>query len=295
MRKAAVLMISSLVLLLFVGGMLIQSLMVMQRVAAVSDARGRILIKPLGAETFAPLGGAERVKAGDVIQTGSDGQVTLSWIDNSRLRIGPNSVVEVLKCQFNQARRTEQYLFRLSVGQVWVRVLQALTPQDKFEIRTPTATAAVRGTVFSVAVAPDGATTVSVLKGKVTLTGNGQETAVNTGQEARAGANAAGFAGSMTDTSRFDWERNIDIAEPSLQVTAPIFDRIPQGLTTLTVEGIAERHAEVTVNGQPVKLNLKGQFSTDIAIPKDAREFTITVRAVDSKGFEKVVTRRLKR
>jgi hypothetical protein len=295
MRKAAVLMISSLVLLLFVGGMLIQSLLIMQRVAAVSDARGSILIKPRGAATFAPLGGAERVKAGDVIQTGPDGQVTLHWIDNSRLRIGPNSVVEVLKCQFNHARQTEQYLFRLSVGQVWVRVLQALKPQDKFEIRTPTATAAVRGTVFSVAVAPDGTTTVSVLKGKVTLTGSGQETAVNAGQEARASASGSAFSSTMTEASRFDWERNLDIAEPSLQITAPVSDRIPQGLSTLTVEGIAERQSEVTVNGQPVKLSPKGQFSTEIAVPKDAREITITVRAVDPKGFQKVVTRRLER
>jgi len=292
MRKAAVLMISSLVILLFVGGMLIQSLMVLQRVAAVSQASGRILIKPLGAETFAPLGGAERVKAGDVIQTGPDGGLTLNWIDNSRLRIGPNSMVEVLKCQFNQARRSEQYLFKLSVGQVWVRVLQALTQQDKFEIRTPTATAAVRGTVFSVAVAPDGATTVSVLKGNVTLTGDGEEMSVNAGQEASAGHPGGAPAG-MTDTARFDWQRNLDVAEPTLELTSPDFDRVPTGLATVRVEGTAERHAEVTVNGQAVTSNLKGQFAVDLPVPRNVGEFTITVRALDRKGFEKIVTRRL--
>jgi len=295
MRKAAVLMICSFVILLFVGTMLIQSLMVMQRVAAVSEARGRILIKPLGAETFAPLGGAERVKAGDVIQTGADGGLTLNWIDDSRLRIGPNSVVEVLRCQFNQARRTEQYLFRLTVGQVWVRVLQALTQQDKFEIRTPTATAAVRGTVFSVAVAPDGGTTVSVLKGKVTLTGDGQEKSVNEGQQASAGVHTGGSPEEMTESARFDWERNGDIAEPRLQITSPTTGKLAPGARTVTVEGTTERRAQVTVNGQEVKPNLKGSFSVELAVPGDAKDFTITVRAADRKGFEKVVTQHLTR
>ena len=295
MRKAAVVLVCALAVALFVAVGMMQSVMVLQRVAAVSNVRGSVEIRPRGGNAFVNLGDRQRVAAGDVLQTGADSGLILSWIDNSRIRLGPETTMKVLKCQVNKARQSETYLFRLEVGKIWVRVIEALSKTSKFEISTPTATAAVRGTVFSVAVTRDGVTQVSVLDGDVTLKAAGKELRVGEGQQASAGAGISGDVAALTPEEEAAWEQAKDVTKPSLTIAAPASEKLPADGTTLTVRGVAESGAKVTVNGRPVELELGGKFETQVAIPEDADQLDLTVRAEDRKGFSTVVVKRLSR
>lgn len=295
MRKAAFLFICSLTVLLFLGVGLVQSLMVIQRIAAVSDLRGTVTVARQGREPFVPLGDAKNVLAGDVIRTGADGTVTLRWVDNNRVMVLPNTTLQVLKCQFNPARQTDSYLFKLNVGRIWVRVLKALSEQSKFEITTPTATAAVRGTVFSLSVTPEGTTRVTVIKGRVELKTDGRRYAVSAGETAQAGAGQTAGVGQMSPQDEAEWREVSAVAQPGLLVTEPDSERLPPGATSVHVAGVAERGATVRVNGQPVELNLKGAFQTQLPVPEGATTFEITIVAEDSKGFQTVVKKRLRR
>jgi hypothetical protein len=281
--------------LVFVGASLIQSLLIIQRIAAVSDVRGVVKIRHQGENAFLPLGDRTHVKAGDLMQTGDASQATLNWVDGSRIRVGPKTTMQVLKCQVSKATNAESYLFRLDVGDIWVRVLRSLTEQSKFEIRTPTATAGVRGTVFSVSVAPDGGTSVAVYHGKVSVSADGQEVAVAERQVGAVGANRREEVRSLSPAEQAAWEKNEDVARPALTVAEPAGACLPPGATSVVVSGVAERTAKVTVNGQPVELRLKGQFEATVPVPAGATSLDITVRAEDAKGFDTTVFRRLSR
>ena len=295
MRKAAVLFICALALLVFVGASLIQSLLVIQRIAAVSAVQGIVKIRPLGDNAFLPLGARAHVRAGDLLQTGDGGRVTLNWVDGSRVRVGPRSTLEVMRCQINKANDAETYLFKLDVGDIWVRVLRGLTGQSKFEIRTPTATAGVRGTVFSVSVKPDGATSVAVYRGKVALKAGEQELSVTEREVGAVSPSARAEVRSIGAAEQAQWEQNTDVARPELGVSEPAGGKLPAGATEVVVKGVAERTADVTVNGRPVGLGLKGQFETRLPVAADASGFDVIVRAADSKGFDSVVVKRLSR
>ncbi len=295
MRKAAMLLICAMAIVLFVGVSLIESLMVIQRIATVSNVHGVVKVRPHGRMAFVGLGETKRVLSGDVLQTGPDGGLTLTWVDNSRIRVGPSTTMQVLKCQVNRARQSETYLFRLDVGQIWVRVLKVLSQTSKFEVATPTATAAVRGTVFSVAVSPAGTTRVSVLKGSVALKGTDTEVAVGERQVAAVGGARATAAAPLASAEQRAWEQAGDVARPTLTVTAPADERLAAGATAVPVRGIAEVGAQVTVNGRPVPAGVRGRFEARVPVPTGAETLTVTVRAVDRKGFDAVVEKHLRR
>ena len=287
MRKFALLFICLLGLGLFVMASVMQSLFVIQRLAAVTNVAGSVSILPQGAKAFVGLGDRKRVLAGDVVRTGSDGWLTLKWVDNSKIRVGPGTTLKVLRCQFSPSRDADTYLFKMDVGQVWVRVLKALSKPSKFEIATPTATAAVRGTVFSVKVAPDGKTQVTVLEGEVRVRSGDSEILVPRSQAADAGS---GGPKAMTAAQKSGWDRVQDLALPELSLndTCPLND----AATMVTVAGKAEKGAQVSVNGQPVQSSADGVFSAQVPVPASGR---IVAEAKDAKGFRAQVVKTVAR
>lgn len=285
MRRAAVLLIANFVVLVFVGGWLAQSLLIIQRIAAVSEVQGQVEVRRRDTRDFVPLGTTRHVVAGDVLRTDPSSSMTLNWADGSRIRVGPGSTLQVMKCQFNTARKADTYLFRLDVGQVWVRVLKALSGPSKFEIRTPTATAGVRGTVFSVHVDTTGATRVSVLEGEVALQGKAGALAVGRNQQADTDAATTGSAVPLAADEAARWAEARAVALPRLSVTEPVEGRTLPRTGPIRVAGKAERGAQVTVNGQPVTLNVRAEFDVQVPVSSCA-DGALVVKARDAKGFE---------
>jgi len=285
MRKAAVLLLSVVVVFIFIGGVITQSLVILQRVAAVSDVTGTVWVKQRGHQEFAALSDRARVNAGDTIKTNSNGSLNLSYLDGTRMRIGPSTVMTVLKCQINTASKAETTAFKLDLGRVWIRVLKVLSQKSKFEVVTPTATAGVRGTIFSVAVGPDGKTVVTVKEGAVaTRTGQG-ETIVDKGQMLAAGV---GDRPTQLDAEQAAlWQENGGISGPNLEVSAPVAGSSVRAGEAIEVQGQAEPGARVTVNGEPVEVRVKGLFSGLVTAPAPSAPttFAVKVAATDARGY----------
>jgi len=273
-------------MLLFIGGILTQSLVIMQRVAAVRDVKGIVWVRARGSAQFLPLADAARVGAGDVIRTSGNGGLALEWIDGTRVRIGPNTLMTVLKSQVNRATSAETAIFKLDIGRIWVRVLKVLSQKSKFEVHTPTATAGVRGTVFSVAVDPHGQTTVSVKEGQVVLAAGGQSREIGRDQMIRAGGPESGVSG-LSPAEAGLWRENEAVARPRLDIAGPASgDSVSPG-QSLEVTGCSEVGAVVTVSGKRAETGVAGRFSATIAVPPDAKgDFEIAVSAVDARGYE---------
>ena len=95
-----------------------------------------------------------KLLAGDKLVTGKKGRMSLTFIDNTRFAVGPNSRVSV--SQFNYDRTRQQGDFVTSVDRGSLAIVSgkiAKSKKDAMKVRTPTSLLGVRGTKFIVQVA----------------------------------------------------------------------------------------------------------------------------------------------
>ena len=291
MNRVLIVLVGLLLIVVVMAVTLSQSLVVIQRVARVSSLIGSAQIKPPNSADFIPLKDQSLVLTGTVLQTAPGASVTLNWVDGTRLLVGGDTTMTVLKCQVDQASHAETSLFHLTTGKLMVRVRKLLSGQSKFEIETPTATAGVRGTIFQVQVDAAGQTQVAVLEGQVNLNASGQTLEIKPGFQAIAGkreaevkplsaADRAGLAGSPEDLG------------PYLLLDSPP-EGAPIAPGVLTVAGVAEDRARVTVNGVAAHINKLHRFKTDLPIPAGATTFNLRVVAIDERGYKTEMARDL--
>ena len=91
--------------------------------------------------------------AGDRLVTGKDGRMSLTFIDNTRFAVGPNSRVSVSEFQYDRTRQKGSFVTKVDRGSLAIvsgRI--AKSDRDSMKVRTPNSLLGVRGTKFIVAV-----------------------------------------------------------------------------------------------------------------------------------------------
>ena len=89
----------------------------------------------------------------DTLLTGTDGRVGITFIDNSRFSMGPNSRIALEKFTFNPTTHEGEFLTRVEHGTLAVISGHiAHSAQDAMQVQTPTTILGVRGTRFLVQV-----------------------------------------------------------------------------------------------------------------------------------------------
>lgn len=94
-----------------------------------------------------------QLSVGDRIVTGKNGRIALSFIDNTRFAIGPNSRITVSKFDYDRTRQQGNFLTEVDRGSLAVvsgRI--AKSGRDTMKVRTPNSLLGVRGTRFIVEV-----------------------------------------------------------------------------------------------------------------------------------------------
>jgi len=118
-----------------------------QEAGHVKVAKGAVQIERAGQTMPATLGAL--VQAGDVVVTGADGSVGITFLDNSLLSAGPNSVLAIDQFAFDST--THQGSFESSLKKGTLAVVSgklAKQSPDAMKVRTPAAVLGVRGTEF---------------------------------------------------------------------------------------------------------------------------------------------------
>lgn len=93
------------------------------------------------------------VESSDTLVTKKDGRLALTFIDNTRFALGPNSNVSVSKFLFDRRTQRGEFEARVNRGSVAIVSGQiAKSQKDAMKIRTPTTLLGVRGTKFVVTV-----------------------------------------------------------------------------------------------------------------------------------------------
>lgn len=130
-------------------------------VASAEDIAGRV--KTVSGEAAVVRAGnripakvADPVHMGDVIETGADGALGITFRDTSRLSIGPNTQVAIDEYVFSPLIADAGFSARVKRGTLfYVSGLIAKMAPGKTNVKTPDGTVGIRGTRLLVSVAGD--------------------------------------------------------------------------------------------------------------------------------------------
>jgi FecR-like protein len=119
----------------------------------------------------------------DVIQTQNESRARALFQDDSMLTVGENSRVEIDEYIYNQDVNVRRAIVKLMQGQVRALVSKVFKANgSRFEIHTPSAVAAARGTYFTVWVKNGQSGIINIgEKGRVDFTSGGMTVAVDPG------------------------------------------------------------------------------------------------------------------
>src|SRR5262245_49969436 len=116
-------------------------------VGLVKVSNGSVEIQRAGSKIRAEVG--TPVQVADVLKTGADGSAGVTFSDNSLLSIGPNTVFEIDKYQFDSTTHAGEFQGSLKQGRLaGISGKMVKQSPESMKIRTPSAVMGVRGTEF---------------------------------------------------------------------------------------------------------------------------------------------------
>ena len=146
--------------------------------AVLTSALGRVeILKPGGSWTSAAIGA--KLEKGDTIRTGDSAIATVTFFDGSTIDLKFATEIKVVDLQ----QQADQKTISLSqqVGQTVSRVTQLIDPASRYDVETPAAFAAVRGSEMFVSVEKDGLTLVGNIEGDIRAIAANQEVIIPEG------------------------------------------------------------------------------------------------------------------
>lgn len=125
---------------------------------------GEVLVRS-GSGDFTPGADGMILSAGDTIRTADGGRAVLTYFDGSTVTVEPSTVLVIVEASAN-ADGSTSIVMSQGAGHTWHVVMKLLKSGSRYEVRTPAATAAVRGTQFDV-LDEAGVTTLTTFEGAV--------------------------------------------------------------------------------------------------------------------------------
>ena len=186
--------------------------------AYIDDMRGKVEMRKSGSSLWDELSGSEKVylKSGDELRTARASTALIIMEDGSKVKIAPLSAFKM------NAEDNDKVSLGLVFGRVrsWVKKFS-----KKFEVRTPSAVCAVRGTDFMVSADADGNSRIEVYEGSV-LTGDsrGNSALVREGQA--SDIPAGGRMGEPGKNPNEPSDMNSSIGDPRQIARAEIYGEI---------------------------------------------------------------------
>ncbi len=129
---------------------------------------GSVLVRHPDAD-FMPAHDGDALAVGDTVRTEADSRAVLTMFEGSTVELEP--LTEITIDDASRHADSTIVLFTQMLGRTWHVVTHLLTPDSRYNVKTPAATASVRGTAFEVTVSDRpgevGATTVTTTNGAV--------------------------------------------------------------------------------------------------------------------------------
>ena len=136
-----------------------------------------------GTAAYAAATDGETIIAGDRVRTDDAGRAVVTFFDGSTLEIAPTTEITVAAASSRDG--AVDLLITQAIGRTFSSVHKLVDPRSRYEVRTPSLTAAVRGTKFEIEVAADGSAAERTTEGLVAVSSAGAEVLVPAGTETR--------------------------------------------------------------------------------------------------------------
>jgi hypothetical protein len=237
--------------------------------ATLTVLHGQVDAQKNGA-AFAPALDGDLLTSGDSVRADAAGNAVVTFFDGSTLTVESGAQVKVASLTKTSSGGI-QLTIEQTLGRTWASV-QKLASGSTFEIKTPTSTAAVRGTVFETVVETVNGVTTTTIKtteGQVVVQAvSGGQTTVGPGQEVQVpqGAQAPVNPTPSSPGPRLRFT-------PSANVGFTIID--PRGLQCSTairqVPGCDFSGAVVSIDGP-----ITGTYSVALTAAAAAPDATLT-------------------
>jgi len=132
----------------------------------ITESENEVFFQPEGRTKWYPVINKLGLKTGDKIKTGKNSSAILVFDDGSSLKIKQNSIIKVDELSLDFAKKIAKISCNApKKGSFLANVKHALF-KPKFEIKTPIAVAAVRGTDLVIET-DEGSTEIMVFEGRV--------------------------------------------------------------------------------------------------------------------------------
>lgn len=130
-----------------------------------------------------PISWKDQIFRNAQLVTSDKGALEVTFLDRSKLSIGPNSSMTVDAFVYSGSGATGQQVLKYAKGAF--RFISGTIPEKNVSLQTPTATIGVRGTIVRTLILPDGTTTVGLDEGTAVITSiqTGQSIQLSAGQK----------------------------------------------------------------------------------------------------------------
>ncbi|NTZ18743.1 hypothetical protein EXW96_14530 [Paenibacillus sp. JMULE4] len=231
------------------------------------SVRAAVVVEVKGNVTYTKSGGSKSHRAyvnlslnrGDAISTGSSSSVVIRIVDREdELTIGSNA--EVYIADLLEENGGKKSKVKAWAGSLWAKVKSLVSPEDEFEVETPTAVMGVRGTQFMTLVDPvTGRTTMYVAAGIVEATST-----LSTGSEGHPSGSAAVYPAQQIDMDLRAQAEDLRIlvyyAEPKA---------IVESASPRVLEAFLTAIPEIQAENEGIKNRMQEQFNQGIRQPDD--------------------------
>jgi len=120
-------------------------------IGQIKNVAGQVFLSRNNVQQPAKTG--DLVEQADVLTTGPNGSVGITFIDNTRLSAGPNSRIELKQFRFNPTTQEGEFLTNMQHGTLAIVSGQiAKRSPEAMKVKTPTTILGVQGTTFTVRV-----------------------------------------------------------------------------------------------------------------------------------------------
>jgi len=120
-------------------------------IGQIKNVSGQVSVWRNNVQQTAKAG--DLLEQADVLTTGANSSVGVTFIDNSRLSAGPNSRIELKQFRFDPTTNNGEFVADMQRGTLAIVSGQiAKQSPDAMKVKTPTTILGVRGTTFAVKV-----------------------------------------------------------------------------------------------------------------------------------------------
>lgn len=184
--------------------------------AIVIQASGKLRYRSKGSDLWNEARGRVVLHDGDDIYTDPNSAALLKLSDDSVIKVAANTQMRLDQIALTQTGHSASRMV-LSMGRIYCKVKESVENMNDFEVQTPTAVAAVRGTVWSVA-SNESKDYVSVRKGTVDVGSVGLHVSVTEGLETTVPRNAPpAKPREMSEAEKSAWAREVPVLENPLE------------------------------------------------------------------------------